>query len=104
MAIAKKTKPLSHLRDSSKGSIHHVEIHPAKNSAGKAAFITRIHRNRPKADEDAMAKGGPYIPEPKPEETVHEDGQDMLDHVANTYGIKQDADEDGDADDGDEEG
>jgi len=92
----KKLKPLSHLKKTDKGSIHHVEIHPAKNSKGGQAFRTLIQRNRPAAQQAAMDKGGPYVPSPEPEETLHEDGQDMLDHVGRTYGVK--AEDDGDED------
>jgi len=93
----KSLKSLASLKNSAKGSIDHVSIHPAKNSQGGQGFITHIHRNRPAAAQASMEKGGPYVQPPEPEETVHEDGNDMLSHVANTYGIKPE--NDGDADD-----
>ncbi len=97
-----KTKPLSHLKDKSKGSIHHMEIHPALNSKGKLAFTTRIHRNRPSAAQAKMDAGGNYTPEPPPEETVHEQPEDMMNHVGKTFGVKPQAEEP-DEDDQDEE-
>ena len=79
-------KPLSRLKNTSKGSIHHLEIHPAKNSRGGQAFITSIHRNPP------PSQPGQFTPSQPPEETPHEDGQDMLDHVGSTFGIKPEDD------------
>lgn len=89
MATKSKTKPLARLKNTSKGSIHHVEIHPAKNSDGSLGLITRIHRNRPPAQEAAMAQGGPYQPQPDPEETIHEDPQDGMQHVGQALGVPQ---------------
>lgn len=93
--MATKTKPLSRLRDKSKGAIHHMEIHPATNSKGGRAFLTKTIRHPPKG------KTGPgmgyYGPPADPEETVHEDGQDMVDHVGRTFGVQPD--DDGDEDD-----
>ncbi len=87
MAKNSKTKPLSHLADKNRGAVHHIEIHPARNSSGGMGFITRIHRNRPPAAEAAMQSGGPYTPSPEPQETVHEDGGDMMDHVGKQLGV-----------------
>jgi hypothetical protein len=99
MADKKKpaAKTLAVLKNSAKGPIHHIEIHPAKNGHGQQAFITKVYRNHPKPVEDAAMKQGKYLPEPQPEQAVHEDGNDMLDHVAGAYGIPQDQGEpDGD--------
>lgn len=102
---ASKTKPLAGMKNTGKGKIDHVRIYPAKNADGEQAFITHIHRHHPAAVEgtDRDAKGN-YLPSPEPEQTVHDDGNDMLDHVANTYGIKpdNDADEGEDEDEGNE--
>ena len=98
MATKSKTKPISHLKDKSKGSVNHVEIHPARNSSGGMGFITRIHRNRPPAQEAAMQSGGPYMPPPEPTETVHEDGGDMLEHVGKHLGVQPEAADSGDED------
>jgi hypothetical protein len=96
--LEKKPKPLSRLKNSAKGEIHHVEIHPAKNSRGGRAFLTKTFR-KPTASAQAQAdKAGKYMPESSLDnETVHEDGADMLAHVGNTYGVKPPAD-DGDGD------
>ncbi len=96
---APKTKPLASLRSKSKGEVDHVRIYPAKNSAGKLAFRTEVHRKHPAAAEEEMRKTGRYMPDPKPDETVHEDGEDMLDHVGRTYGIQHSPDGDEDEDD-----
>lgn len=98
MASKSKTKPISHLKDKSRGAIHHIEIHPAKNSSGGMGFITHVHRNRPPAQEAAMQAGGPYMSPPEPEQTVHEDGQDMMDHVGGQLGVQPEGPEP--ADDG----
>lgn len=46
------------------------------------------------------AKTGAYLPDVSLDaETPHEDGADMLQHIANTYRIKPPAADDGDADD-----
>lgn len=90
-----KAKPLSRLRDKAKGKIHHIEIHPAKNSRGGQAYITKTYRHP--AGED---KPGQYRPMPEPEETPHEDGEDMIDHVRRSYGVKPEMD---DEEEGDEE-
>jgi hypothetical protein len=84
-----KTKPLSRLKNTSKGKIHHVEIHPAKNSDGSLGLITRIHRHPPQ-----QAPGAPYQQPPEPEETIHEDPQDGMDHVGQALGVPQEPDED----------
>lgn len=96
MAKKSKTKPLSALRDKSKGTVSHVTIHPATNSKGGMGFITHTHRFRPEAQQAAMDAGGPYTPAPEPLETPHEDGQDMLDHVGKQLGVQPDADMDED--------
>ena len=76
------------LKDPLRGTIHHMEIHPAQNSAGGKAFITSLHRNPPEAAQQAMDAGGAYAWPPEPEQVPHEDGQDMLQHVGNTFGVK----------------
>ena len=91
--MAKKVK-LSRLKNTAKGPIHHIEIRPAKNAAGKRAFVTMIHREHPPAVQAAADKNGKFLPPPTPEETLHDDGNDMLDHVANSYGIQREPDED----------
>ncbi len=91
--MTKKMKPLSALRNKSKGAVHHVEIHPATNSRGGQAFLTKTVRHPPKGHTNP---GMGYAPPPEPEETVHEDGQDMMDHVGRTFGVQND---DGDEDD-----
>lgn len=97
MAKASSTKkPLARMRATDKGTIHHVEIHPAKNSDGSLGLITRIHRNRPASHDAAMAQGN-YMPPPEPEETIHEDPQDGMQHAANALGVQPEAPEpDGD--------
>ena len=97
MATRPKTKPLSLLRNSAKGTIHHLEITPAKNSRGGQGFITRIHRHPPVGQ-----KPGPlgYVPPPPPEDVPHEDGKDMLAHAGRAFGIKPD---DGDGPDMEDE-
>lgn len=87
-----KTKPLSHLRDKTKGPVHHITIHPARNSSGGQGFITRVHRDHPTAMK-GMQGGGPFLPLPEPQETVHEDGQDMLQHVGGQLGVQPEAPE-----------
>ncbi len=102
-----KKKPLSRLKNTSKGPIHHVEIHPAKNSRGGRAFITRIYRKPTPAAQAAADKLGRYLPDqtldPSQDEHVHDDGQEMLGHVAKLHGIAP-ANDDGDADDDMDEG
>lgn len=100
MAMKKNAKPKSgkSMKNTAKGTIHHMEIHPAKNSSGGQAFMTTVHRNRPAAVQAKMDAGGSYMPSPEPEQTLHEDGQDMIDHVHNTFGIKPEDDGDGDDD------
>lgn len=88
-----KTRSLSRLKDPLRGSIHHMEIHPAQNSAGGKAFITTLHRNPPAAAMQAQAQGGPYAQPPEPEQVPHETGGDMLNHVGNTFGVKPEPDE-----------
>jgi hypothetical protein len=97
--MAKKMKPLSHLKNTAKGEIHHMEIHPAQNSAGKLAFLTRTMRKPAPAMQAANDAQGRYTPEYSQDgaDAVHENGNDMLAHVGNTYGIKPE--DDGDADD-----
>jgi hypothetical protein len=104
MAAKKKpaVKSAKSLKNTAKGTIHHMEITPAKNSHGGQAFISRIHRNRPADVQAKMDAGGPYTPSPEPEETLHDDGQDMVDHVHNTFGIKPEDDGDGDDDQGED--
>jgi hypothetical protein len=89
-----QTRPLSSMRDPSKGSVSHVVITPAKNSRGGLGLITHVHRNRPAAQEAAMAAGGPYQPHPEPEQQIHEDPQDAMDHAANVLGVPQEPDND----------
>ena len=103
MSVNNKFKPLAKLRNSAKGAIDHLEIRPAKNSRGGKGFITRIHRHPAPAAVAAMAKGGPYTPPPPPEEVPHEDGQDMLDHVGRTFGVKPDDGDGADAEPDDDE-
>jgi hypothetical protein len=92
-----KMKSLARMKDASKGTIHHIEIHPALNAKGGPAFVTRVHRNRPAAQQAAMDKGGPYMAEPQPEEYAHEDQPGMVDHVDALTGGNPAADEpDGD--------
>lgn len=86
------TKSLASLKNTAKGEVSHMTIHPATNSKGGRAFTTRVHRTRPADAEAAMAKGGRYIPPPEPEETVHHNTKDMLAHVGKTFGAG-DADE-----------
>jgi hypothetical protein len=100
-----KTKPLARLRNTAKGEIHHMEIHPAKNSAGGQGFITRTFR-KPSASEQAAAdQAGRFLPDFKEDGngTPHEDGADMLGHLANSYGIKPAPDDADDADDADDD-
>src|ERR1051326_9190278 len=95
MAAPARPKPLSRLKHSGKGEIHHIEIHPAINSRGKRAFITRTFRKPSPAAQAAADKAGRYLPDQMMDaETPHEDGADMLQHVANSYGIPHPADED----------
>jgi len=98
MATSKsRLKPLARMKDASKGSLHHIEIHPARNSKGGPAFITSVHRNRPAAQQAAMDAGGPYQEAPKPEQFAHEDQPGMVDHVDRLTGGSPAADEpDGD--------
>jgi hypothetical protein len=105
-AAPPKTKPLAGLRNTAKGEIHHMEIHPAKNSAGGQAFITRTFRKPAPAEQAAADKAGRYLPDFREDGngTPHEDGQDMLDHVAKSYGIKPGAGDDDDMDDDEDEG
>jgi hypothetical protein len=90
--------PMAKMAATDKGSIHHIEIHPAKNSTGGMGFRTMVHRNRPAAAQK-MTDAGHYVSPPEPEETVHEDPQDMLDHLAKSYGVPNDPDS---GDEGDE--
>ncbi|MGD0013106.1 MAG: hypothetical protein ABSD56_01585 [Bryobacteraceae bacterium] len=93
----KHTAPLSRLKNSAKGKIHHIEIHPAKTSGSQQGFITRIHREASPQAQAKMQAGGNYMPPPEPDETIHEDGQDMIDHVKRHLGIpdeQPDQDED----------
>ena len=83
-----KLRPLSALKNKLKGPLHHVEIHPAKNSDGSQAFLSQIHRGRTPQAQAAMDAGGPYTPAPPPEETQHPDGQDMMQHVGKALGVK----------------
>ena len=100
---AAKLKPLGKLKNSAKGPIHHIEIYPAKNSDGSPGVTTKVHRSHPPEVEKEMAESGRFMPDPKPDETIHEDGQDMLGHVARSYGIKQEPDGDEADDEGDGE-
>ncbi len=94
-----KLKPLSSMRDKKRGTLDHISIHPARNADGSQGYITRVHRNRSEEDEKAMRKpGAGYIPSPEPEETIHEDGVDMVDHVKRHLGIKDEEPEEGDED------
>ena len=95
----KHTAPLSRLKNSAKGNIHRLVILPAKTSGRGQGFITQIHREAsPQALAQAQAKGN-YAPPPEPEETIHQDGQDMIDHVKRHLGI---ADEEPDEDEEEE--
>ena len=100
---APKMKPLSRLRNGAKGKIRHVEIHPGKNSDGSQAFRTVIHREHPPEMQKQMEDAGRYMPDPPPDETLHEDGQDMLDHVARACNIKRGAGGDEDESEGEED-
>lgn len=96
--LMKKTmKSLSRMKNSDVGSIDHMEIHPAKNSKGGRAFLTKTFRNRPPAAQAAMDQGGPYTPPPQPDEVQHQDANDMASHVASTFGANP-PENDGDAD------
>lgn len=92
-----KMKPLSAMRNKSKGPLHHMEIHPAKTTGGGTAFTTKVFRGRtPQQTADAMAPGKPYTPEvseDKDSEVVHPDGVDMVDHVKGSFGVKDDPDD-----------
>jgi hypothetical protein len=101
MATTKKMKPLARMANSSKGPLHHIEIHPAQNSAGKQAFLTRMFRKPTPEAQAAADKMGKYLPESTQDgpDTAHEDGQDMVDHVGRMAGVQPQSDEDGDADD-----
>lgn len=88
--MLKKTRSLSRLRDKSKGALHTMQIHPAVNSKGGLGFVTRKLRHPPKGP------GMGYMLPPAPEETVHEDSGNMVDHVGRSFGVRPD--DDGDAD------
>ena len=99
--------PLSRLKDSSRGPIHHIEIHTAKNAKGKRGFITRTFRKPTRAALAEGQKTGRYVPEATPDQdTVHPDAASMMAHVGKSYGMAQADDGDGpDAEpDDDEEG
>lgn len=95
-----KMKGLGSMRHSGKGPLHHIEIHPAKNSSGGTAFTTKVFRGRTPEQEKQNATGRGYVPEVSEDrdaETVHDDGVDMVDHVKGLTGVKdEDPEEDGD--------
>jgi hypothetical protein len=95
-----KMKPLSMLKSKAKGSVHHVELHPAQHSDGSQAFTTMVHRNRLPAAQSAMDAGGPYTPTPEPEETQHPDYPDAMNHIAKAFGVPKPSMENDDEEDG----
>lgn len=99
-----KPKPLARLKNTAKGPIKHIVVRPAKNSKGGMGFISMTHRARPDADQAKMDAGGAYIPEPEPEEKMHDNGSEMLGHVAQSFGVPYDGDADDEDEDADEGG
>ena len=90
--------PLSALQDRTKGPVHHIEIHPAKNGKGGRAFLTKVFRKPSKTAQANAAQTGAYLPDAALDgEYQHQDGNDMLDHMGRQLGIQPE--DDGDADD-----
>ena len=95
MASMSRKHGLSAVGNTKRGKIRHMTIEPMKTGSGGQGFVSRTHFNRHPTQEAKMQAGGPYTPEPDPEEVMHPDGQDMVDHVKSKFGIK---DDDGDQD------
>lgn len=89
-------KKLGGLRDKSKGPVHSMHIHPATNSKGGLGFVTTKLRHPPKGQ---AGPGMGFVGPPPPEEAVHEDNKDMVNHVGRTFGVPDDGDQDDDEDD-----
>lgn len=86
-----KTRSLSHLRNTAKGSIHHMEIHPV---AGGKGFRLRTIRN-----PATQTPGAPLQPPVQDGETYRPTQPAMVAQLGKSLGIPQpDADNDGDSD------